>query len=109
MSRQPTFLIFEVVDPAGLVRHAEELNRGTRFAIKRSSSRAHVDRWLAKKRIRQVKPKPGICGVCGCTDYNCFGCIERTGAACSWLDPENTVCSACYGSNAPANLQRRAA
>lgn len=33
------------------------------------------------------------CRVCGCMDDDCSGCIERTGAPCSWV--EEDLCSAC--------------
>lgn len=33
------------------------------------------------------------CRGCGCTDWDCAGCIERTGAPCSWIDDD--LCSAC--------------
>lgn len=33
------------------------------------------------------------CRVCGCTDLDCRGCIERTGKACHWV--EANLCSAC--------------
>ncbi len=35
------------------------------------------------------------CRVCGCTDRNCLGCIERTGERCYWVDED--LCSACVG------------
>jgi activating signal cointegrator 1 len=35
----------------------------------------------------------GVCRLCGCTDTNCAGCIERTGVPCSWV--ESDLCSAC--------------
>lgn len=46
------------------------------------------------------------CRVCGCTDDDCRGCIERTGAPCSWCAPlelealgvgmaADPLCSAC--------------
>jgi hypothetical protein len=35
----------------------------------------------------------GVCRVCGCTDDDCSGCVERTGEPCSWVEPE--LCSAC--------------
>lgn len=35
------------------------------------------------------------CRVCGCTDDDCSGCIERTGRPCSWV--ERDLCSACVG------------
>lgn len=33
------------------------------------------------------------CRVCGCTDLDCSGCIERTGKPCYWVDDD--LCSAC--------------
>lgn len=33
------------------------------------------------------------CRECGCTDDDCRGCIERTGAPCSWAEPG--LCTAC--------------
>jgi hypothetical protein len=33
------------------------------------------------------------CRVCGCSDDDCRGCIERTGSPCSWV--EENLCSAC--------------
>lgn len=33
------------------------------------------------------------CRVCGCTNQDCSGCIERTGEACYWV--EHDLCSAC--------------
>ncbi len=33
------------------------------------------------------------CRVCGCTDRDCSGCIERTGVACHWVGAD--LCSAC--------------
>lgn len=35
----------------------------------------------------------GRCRICGCTDDDCSGCIERTGVACSWVEAD--LCSAC--------------
>jgi hypothetical protein len=32
------------------------------------------------------------CRECGCTDEDCSGCIERTGAPCWWVDVD--LCSA---------------
>lgn len=39
------------------------------------------------------------CMVCGCTDEDCSGCIERTGQPCYWVS-EN-LCSACCDSEMP--------
>lgn len=39
------------------------------------------------------------CRACGCTEDNCAGCIERTGAACHWVEPD--LCSACAAGGAP--------
>jgi len=33
------------------------------------------------------------CAVCGCTDHDCRGCVERTGQPCWWFGPN--LCSAC--------------
>lgn len=33
------------------------------------------------------------CRVCGCTNQDCSGCIERTGKPCTWAEPD--LCSAC--------------
>jgi DnaK suppressor protein len=33
------------------------------------------------------------CRVCGCTEYDCRQCIEKTGEACHWV--EQDLCSAC--------------
>jgi len=33
------------------------------------------------------------CRVCGCTEYNCWQCIEKTGSPCWWV--ESDLCSAC--------------
>lgn len=37
----------------------------------------------------------GICRSCGCTDWHCERCMQRTGSACSWVDDDHTLCSAC--------------
>ncbi len=39
------------------------------------------------------------CRVCGCTDANCSGCIEKTGEPCHWI--EKDLCSACIGKEGP--------
>ena len=39
------------------------------------------------------KPTVRTCRVCGCTDDDCSGCIERTGLACHWVAAD--LCSAC--------------
>ena len=36
---------------------------------------------------------PRACRVCGCTDADCRGCIERTGEPCQWVEAD--LCSAC--------------
>lgn len=35
------------------------------------------------------------CRVCGCTEGDCSQCKEVTGEACSWVDPEKTICTRC--------------
>jgi len=41
------------------------------------------------------KKRIGECWVCGCTDMDCTGCVERTGEPCTWADKQRTLCSAC--------------
>ena len=36
---------------------------------------------------------PGRCRHCGCTDTNACR-VDDDGTACSWIDPDHTVCSA---------------
>jgi hypothetical protein len=45
-------------------------------------------------------PPSGQCRVCGCTDDDCTGCVERTGQACTWV--ESNLCSACIPTEVPA-------
>ncbi|NLH40416.1 MAG: ParB N-terminal domain-containing protein [Planctomycetes bacterium] len=47
-------------------------------------------------------PTPGVCRVCGCTDADCSGCVERTSEPCHWVDKEHTLCSACAGNESRA-------
>ncbi len=35
------------------------------------------------------------CRECGCSDDDCSGCVEKTGVACHWVEPD--LCSACAG------------
>ena len=43
------------------------------------------------------------CRVCGCTDVDCSGCVERTGEPCSWVEAD--LCSAC-SAHAPGDQCR---
>jgi hypothetical protein len=42
------------------------------------------------------------CRVCGCTDDDCSGCVERTGEPCHWVEPD--LCSACVGVKVTSKL-----
>lgn len=44
----------------------------------------------------QNRMKASTCRICGCTDYDCSQCIERTGEVCYWFEPN--LCSACASS-----------
>jgi hypothetical protein len=46
------------------------------------------------------------CRVCGCTDFDCRGCIERTGVPCHWV--ERDLCSACVGTPENPNEKEEA-
>ena len=39
---------------------------------------------------------PKSCRVCGCTEDDCRQCVEKTGHACRWVEPD--LCSACVPS-----------
>ena len=49
--------------------------------------------------IFPVSRDEDFCRVCGCTDDDCSGCIERTGEPCRWLESGAAdgagLCSAC--------------
>ena len=52
---------------------------------------------FAPERLEEIgengETEPQKCRVCGCTDDDCSGCIERTGQPCYWAEPD--LCSAC--------------
>lgn len=49
---------------------------------------------LQKQELRAAKTDDKRrCRLCGCTDDDCSGCIERTGQPCYWVAPD--LCSAC--------------
>jgi hypothetical protein len=54
-------------------------------------------------------PKPLFdvrrCRICGCTDEDCSGCIERTGEPRHWV--EDDLCSACVGRAPKTGLASR--
>lgn len=50
--------------------------------------------------------KPGVCRVCGCTEDDCSGCMEKTGEPCHWTDSSKTLCSACAGADAEKTDRR---
>lgn len=55
----------------------------------------HANAAMRAGQVVAVSRAAGICRACGCTDDDCSGCIERTGAPCSWTAPD--FCSACAG------------
>jgi hypothetical protein len=56
-----------------------------------------VDR-LEEPDVELYPPRqPASCRVCGCTDADCSGCIERTGQPCMWVPGEGDLCTACVG------------
>lgn len=61
------------------------------------ASAPDVARWLRRLfvAIGEHNPAMGLCRLCGCTDDDCSGCIERTGEPCAWADAEHTLCTAC--------------
>ena len=60
------------------------------------SPEERVDWYLAQIHAEFMEArKQRRCRICGCTDDDCSGCIERTGERCSWV--EANLCSACHG------------
>jgi hypothetical protein len=53
---------------------------------------------------RRYAARRGVCKFCGCSDYDCRQCIERTGEPCCWIDKRHTICSACVDHMAEADL-----
>jgi hypothetical protein len=48
---------------------------------------------MIRQKPALVCDTPRACRVCGCTDTDCRGCIERTGEPCYWVGRD--LCSAC--------------
>lgn len=51
--------------------------------------REHVDRGGLE--IYPISQR--ACRVCGCTEFDCRQCVEKTGAPCHWVAPD--LCSVC--------------
>ena len=43
------------------------------------------------------------CRACGCTDDDCYCCVESTGIPCWWV--EEDICSACAATPGCSGLQ----
>lgn len=56
-------------------------------------TRAHCS--ACRVQIDQKYRTVRTCRVCGCTNLDCSGCIERTGEPCHWIEAD--LCSACEG------------
>ena len=59
----------------------------------------------APKPKAKAKSQPGTCRVCGCTDDDCEQCVQKTGAACTWSEPD--LCSACATTKSEKKGARR--
>lgn len=53
----------------------------------------------AAVRLMRGDDEPAACRECGCTEDDSSGCIELTGAPCSWVEPD--LCSACFSKTKP--------
>ncbi|MGC5744410.1 hypothetical protein [Chryseobacterium sp. NFX27] len=51
---------------------------------------------LIQGNFYQKRMNAQVCKICGCTDYDCKQCIEKTGEPCYWF--EENLCSACASS-----------
>lgn len=45
------------------------------------------------------------CRVCGCTDWDCSQCVEKTGHPCHWV--EEDLCSACIRTQDQIDVARK--
>jgi hypothetical protein len=64
-----------------------------------------AEQGLGQEAIREFEPDPKrACRVCGCTDLDCRGCIEKTGIPCHWV--EEDLCSACVSSKRRAGKSK---
>lgn len=73
---------------------------GQRFPLKADGSAQDIcagyqatKKKYARQAIREIDLAPKSCRICGCTDDDCTGCIERTGQPCYWVEAD--LCSAC--------------
>lgn len=57
----------------------------------------HAMAMMNAREVHFVDATAGICRVCGCTQMDCSGCVERTGEPCSWVAAD--LCSACAASD----------
>ena len=74
-------------------REAKQAIRDKAKAVKRGKDKAAQ---MAKAEKGNAEPaQDRACRVCGCTEKDCGGCIEKTGGPCHWV--ENDLCSACSG------------
>lgn len=82
-----------VLDKADLGEWAEEQARnlldGCEAECPNCSTPIHEGACVGE----EAPAEPAKCRVCGCTDIDCRGCIERTGKPCYWVEAD--LCSAC--------------
>jgi hypothetical protein len=48
---------------------------------------------LIQGNFYQQRMNAQVCSVCGCTDYDCRQCIEKSGEPCYWF--ADNLCSVC--------------
>jgi hypothetical protein len=61
--------------------------------LRLSTHRTLSEALLEMVRLTKAQPQQA-CRVCGCTEDDCSGCVERTGERCFWVAPD--LCSACW-------------
>ena len=69
--------------------HYDLTRRKRAAAIKLGAMAVFTEDLVALRQRARVR----TCRVCGCTDFDCRGCIERTGRPCHWVECD--LCSAC--------------
>jgi hypothetical protein len=88
------FEVCEFERQAGTPQRLTEPERKALNALHAECDRIQEEELIAWGTLKREMAMPtGVCRVCGCTDDDCSQCVEKTGMACHWVEPD--LCSAC--------------
>ncbi len=86
-------------DSREAARASQELGTDETRIRKVEGSMTNEQREIEKGERVMATTKVRRCRVCGCTEDDCSGCIERTGEPCHWIAPD--LCSECEAVTGP--------